>query len=109
MADQFNPIWIGFAFAQDFDFDVGAIPGDAGLWLDLRRVTAPKAVLVDHVVLARVSATRFRLLLSQAQTALYAEGSVEGDFILRPAAGNDVHLGVRLTIPVLRSASEPGP
>ena len=108
MADVFNAIWIGFPFSQDFDFDVGAIPAAASLWLDLRKVAAPGTVLADHVTLQKISAVKFRLTLSAVQTAGFSEGAVEGDLIEQIGAAN-VPLNLRITIPVIRSASDPAP
>lgn len=100
MPDVFNAIRPGYAFSQDFDTDAGAIPDDALLWLNLRRVTRPaRAPVLSGLFLVRISATQFRLSLTTGQTAPLAEGAVEGDFIQR-LGGVDTPLGVRVTIPV---------
>lgn len=106
--NAFNAIWIGYSFSQDFVVEADDFPEEVVLWLDLRKSTPPKDVLVDAVELARVNTTTFRLELTAEQTALLAVGLVEGDFIQRLEA-IDTPLGLRLQIPVLAAASEPRP
>lgn len=108
MTDVFNAIFPGFVFSQDFETDAGAVPDGAVLWLDLRRLAAPKDVIVAHIVLTRISATDFHLALTPTQTLLFSEGLVVGDFIQMIGAEN-VPLGIRVTIPVVESASGPPP
>ncbi len=101
MSEVFNAICPGFAFAQDFDTDPGAMPAGATLWLNLRRATGSKPVVLEHVELVRVSATRFRLALSASETSLLVDGMLEGDFI-QNSNGTDVPLMVRISIPVVQ-------
>ena len=100
MSEVFNAICPGFAFAQDFDTDPGAIPNGAVLWLNLRRATGSKPVVLNHVELVRVSANKFRLALSARETTLLIEGLLEGDFVQR-LNSVDVPLMVRIMIPVV--------
>lgn len=100
MAEVFNAIRSGFVFSQDFDFDPGAIPDGAMLWLNLRPLaTPPRAVAIAAQFLQRISATRFRLALSVPQTLVLRPGMVEGDLIQR-LSSIDTPLGVRISIPV---------
>ena len=55
--------------------------------------------MLSGVFLTRISSTVFRLALTAEQTALFAEGAVEGDFIQR-IGGVDLPYGLRLTIAV---------
>lgn len=106
MPGTFNAIWIGYPFAQDFDTDPGAIPIGASLWLPLRKNSGTKQQVFARVDLVAVSATRWRLSLSEAQTAtLAAIGPclLEGDFRLRIGLADQL-LGLRVTIPVEMAA-----
>lgn len=95
----FNAIWIGHAFSQDFDFDPGAIPDAAVLWLPLREAAPRGELRFARLDLARISPTRFRLSLTAEQTGTLRVGPHSGDFRLELAGSNTV-LGLRLIVPV---------
>lgn len=101
-----NAIHIGFAFSQPLEFDAGEIDPAASVWMSLRAGPSAPPVLA-HLLLVRLSATAFDIALTPEQTALLREGQVAGDLIERVGAA-DRPLGVRVTIPVLRSLSVAG-
>jgi hypothetical protein len=101
----YNNIFIGFSWAQEFLIDDAALPDDETLRVSFRRNTqTPLLVdLTDGAGVERTS-TGFILRMTEEQTATLVPGHVIGD-VATVKEGVDRHLGVRITVPVVRSTT----
>lgn len=107
-AMSINPVFPGFAWAQDFTIDPAALPVDALVRIDLRAGgQTPRPPIT--VSFTRPAPEVLRLSLTPQQTAgLRAPGTLTGDLVMRVGLV-DFALNLRLILPLADSLTAPLP
>lgn len=103
----YNNIYIGYGWRQEFLVVDAILPDDETIRITFRKNTRTPILidLTDGAGIERTD-TGFILYMTEEQTALLKPGYVIGD-LATVKAGVDRNLGVRITVPVVRSTTVP--